>query len=131
MIYFLAFVISFLFIIYIWNSIIDTPGRVTLTILIVLLCFFVGFIINGVFLAAIISPTDIGETEVPVYTNPITNQYYLINSKGELIDTDNYEISSKVNKPVGIEKEVKYDMGIWGISTTDTKYRILIPLERE
>lgn len=131
MIYLLTFLIGFLFIIYIWNNIIDTSGKVILTVLIMVLCFLVAFLINGVFLATIISPTDIGETEVPVYTNPITNQYYLINSKGELIDTDNYEISSKVNKPIGIEKDVKYDMGIWGISTTDTVYRILIPLERE
>ena len=131
MIYFLAFLISFFFIIYVWNSIYETSGRIILTVLITVLCLFVGFLINGVFLATIIPPTDIGETEVPVYTNPITNQYYLINSKGELIDTDNYEISSKVNEPTGIEKDVKYDMGIWGISTTDTVYRILIPLERE
>lgn len=131
MIYFLAILISFLFIIYVWNSIYETSGRIILTVLITVLCLFVGFLINGVFLATIIPPTDIGETEVPVYTNPITNQYYLINSKGELIDTDNYEISSKVNKPIGIEKDVKYDMGIWGISTTDTEYRILIPLEKE
>lgn len=130
MIYFLAFLISFFFIIYVWNNIFDTSERVILTVLIMILCFFIAFLINGIFLIGI-SPTDIGETEVPVYTNPITNQYYLINSKGKLIETDNYEFSSEVNKPTGIEKEVKYDMGIWGMSETDTEYRILIPLKGE
>lgn len=130
MIYILAILISFLFIVYIWNNVVEISGRLILTVLIMALCLLVCLLINGIILT-IISPTDIGETEVPVYTNPITNQYYLINSKGELIDTDNYEISSEINKPIGIEKDVKYDMGIWGISTTDTEYRILIPLERE
>ena len=130
MIYILAILISFLFIGYIWNNVFEISGRVILTVLTMILCLLVGLLINGTILT-LISPTDIGETEVPVYTNPITNQYYLINSKGELIDTDNYEISSEVNKPIGIEKDVKYGMGIWGISTTDTEYRILIPLERE
>ena len=130
MIYFLVLLIGFLFILPIWDNIFDTCGKVLLTTLIIALCLLVGILINSILIITI-SPTDIGETEVPVYTNPITNQYYLINSKGELIDTDNYEISSKVNKPIGIEKDVKYDMGIWGISTTDTVYRILIPLERE
>ena len=130
MIYLLAFLIGFFFIIYFWNSVIDTSGKVILTVLMMILCLFIAFLINGI-IAINISPTDIGETEVPVYTNPVTNQYYLINSKGKLIETDNYEISPEVNKPIGIEKEVKYDMGIWGMSETDTEYRILIPLKGE
>lgn len=131
MIYFLAIFINFLFIICIWYNFYDTFDKVMLAVLIVMLFLVISFLINGIFFT-IISPTNIGETEVPVYTNPITNQYYLINSKGELIDTDNYEISSKINEPIDIEKDIKYDMGIWGISKTDTEYRILIPpVERE
>ena len=130
MIYLLTFLIGFLFIIYVCNSIIDNSGKVILAILIVMASILVGMMINGLILS-IVPPTIIDETEAPVYTNPITNQYYLINSKGELIDIDNYEISSEVSEPTGIERDIKYDMGIWGISTTDVEYYILIPLERK
>ena len=43
MIYFLAFLISFFFIIYVWNSIYETSERIILTVLITVLCLFVGF----------------------------------------------------------------------------------------
>jgi hypothetical protein len=107
-----------------------TSGRVILSILFIFLCFFVGFVINGIAIN-IISPTTLEEIENPVYTNPVTNQYYLINSEGDLVDVENYKVSPDVNKPKGIERKIKYDMNIWGISETDTEYYILIPLERE
>ena len=96
MIYLLTFLIGFLFIIYVWNNLYSEDAKGILTTLIIVASILVGMLINGLVLS-IVPPTVINETETPVSTNPITNQYYLINSKGELIDTNNYEISPKIN----------------------------------
>lgn len=131
MIYFLIFLIVSPFIVYIWqDKYVTVSGKLGTSLLVIIFCVLLGVLINAITLE-FISPTTLEEIENPVYTNPITNQYYLINSEGDLIDVENYKISPDINKPKGIERKLKYDMGKWGFSTTDTEYCILLPLERE
>lgn len=131
MIYFLIFLIISPFIVYVWqDKYVAVSGKLVISLLTLLFCVLFGILINAIALECI-SPTTLEEIENPVYTNPVTNQYYLINSEGDLIDVENYKVSPDINKPKGIERKVKYDMGKWGISTTDTEYCILLPLERE
>lgn len=126
MIYFIVFLLWIIFMIWAYNSFYNILDIVFMGGISFIMAFMLGFGINS--LACLgIPATTLEETELAVYTNPVTNKYYVIGTEGEVIDTENFKISAEITEPIGKERKVVYDMGIWGIDLRATEYYILIP----
>lgn len=130
MIYFIVFLLWIIFMIWAYHSFLYNLDFDCIGMLSFILVFWLALVING--LACLATPvTVLEETELTVCTNPVTNKYYIIGTDGEVIDTENFKMSTEITKPIGKERKVVHDIGMWGIDMKTTEYYILIPLERE
>lgn len=126
MIYFIVFLLWIIFMIWACNTFLYPSDRVAIGGLSLLLAMAIALCLN---LIACIStsPTILEETKLPIYINPVTNEYYTINSEGQIVDIENFKISSEITEPTAKEEKVGHNIGIWGDSLTKTRYYILIP----
>lgn len=126
MIYFIVFLIWILFMIWAYHSFVYNSDIDFIGIISFIVAFWLALAINA--LACLATPvTVLEETELTVYTNPVTNKYYAVGTDGEIIDTEDFKVSAEITKPIGKERKVVHDIGMWGIDMRATEYYILIP----
>lgn len=128
MIYFICLIIYIGVLIFLyWRNDLDVIDKFGLGFIICTITFIGAMVINVTIVSLI--PPNINEIEVPVQTNPITNEYYIINSSGKIIKQDNinFVVSPEVEKIKAIETIARHDAEIWGFDVVDTNYTILTP----